>query len=559
MKIGLVGLNARYSHSNLAIKYLAEEVKDLVSCQLYDFTINDQKESIIHSLLAGGYDYLGFSTYIWNADLVKDLVRDLKTIVPDVKIILGGPEVSFESEDFLLESRADYLIVGEGEGPFRSMVQAFLQADDPVHESVLENKGGQVLGSKAYAISREIPVIYEDDRYIEENKYVYYEASRGCPYNCAFCLSSSIHGVRFKDIDLVKRELQTFLDARVGTVKFIDRSFNFNPKQMEILRYLHENDNGHTTFHLEIHPSLIDDGFADFIKGARSDLFQFEIGVQTTNERTAREIKRAGRLGEISTMCRKLIGSDAHIHMDLIAGLPYEDIGSFKKSFNDLYDLGPEKIQLGFLKLLKGSELRIRAEEYAYKYFEKAPYEVIANKWLSYEDIMVLKGIEDMVERYYNEAYFAKSLGHIVENYYQSAWDFFEDMAGYWREKQILYTSISRLDLFNILIDFLKEDWDKPYLYELIIFDYYMAGNKRSTKFALNDYHKKYDNQYILDLVKGNDAYIRSQGFDSKYLLKKSVVEIFKIDENFEMSEDDFYHVFIRQGNMIKNLVLKEV
>ncbi len=551
MKISLVGINARYTHSNLAIKYLYEEVKDITDCKIFDFTINDQKESIIYKLIDGKFDYICFSTYIWNSELVKELVRDLKTINENLKIILGGPEVSFESEEFLMESGADYLIVGEGEEVFRKLIESFINQDEKVIESVLINKDGKILGDNTYAVSEKIPCIYKDDTYIEKHKYVYYEASRGCPYNCTFCLSSCKKSIRFKDLDLVKKELKTFLEEKVDIVKFIDRSFNYNPNQKEIIRFLKNNDNGHTTFHLELHPSLIDDEFIEMIKSSRSDLFQFEIGLQTTNEDTAREIQRAGKFDDIKHVCKKLAQSKAHMHMDLIVGLPYEDKKSFKKSFNDLYTIRPEKIQMGFLKLLKGSKLRNYEDKYNYKYFYNAPYEVISNTWINYDEIIELKGIENIVDRYYNEGYFSQTINYIIDKYYPSPWDFFDAMAKYWKEKDILYTSLSRIDLYNILAEFVKQNWDKNYIYELLIFDYYNNGNNRSVKFILNDYHKKYDNKTLVDLIKKNDAYISSLNLDSNSLLKKSNVEIFNVDNSLRASEKSYYHFFVKEDRQI--------
>lgn len=551
MKISLVGINARYTHSNLAVKYLYEEVKDLAECEIFDFTINDQKEAIINKLVAGNFDYICFSTYIWNSEMVKELVGDLKTINNEIKIILGGPEVSFDSEKFLLDSGADYLIVGEGESVLKDLLENLIKGSSKELVSVLSNENGKISGDSTYAVAKNIPCIYMDNKYIEENKYVYYEASRGCPYNCAFCLSSCNQGLRFKDIDLVKMELKTFLEARVDIVKFIDRSFNYNPNQKEIVKFLKDNDNGHTTFHLELHPSLIDDEFIDMINSSRGDLFQFEIGLQTTNEETAREIQRAGKFDDIKDVCKKLVESKAHIHMDLIVGLPYEDVRSFKKSFNDLYSIRPEKIQMGFLKLLKGSKLRDNKDKYNYKFFRNAPYEVISNNWLTYSDIIQLKGIENIVDRYYNEGYFTQTVNYIIESHYPSPWEFFEDMAKYWIEKDILYMSLSRIDIYNILAEFIKKNWDEDYMYELLIFDYYKNGNNRSVKFILNDYHERYDNKSLVDLIKKNDAYITSLSLDPNSLLKKSNIEVFNIDDFLRTSEEYYYHFFVKEDGQI--------
>lgn len=559
MKIALVGINTKYTHSNLALKYLSEEVKDIHQCRVFDFTINDQKEALIHPLISGNYTHIGFSVYIWNVELVKELIIDIKEINPSIVIFLGGPEVSFESEEFLKESRADYLMVGEGETIFKDLVKHFLDKTPLKSPSILYMDQGQVRGSADYAISNIIPPIYKNPTYIEDNKYLYYEASRGCPYKCAFCLSAFYKATYFKDIATVKSELDLIIDKEVKIVKFIDRSFNYNPQFMEILNFIKDKDKGLTTFHFEIHPSLIDDKFIDLVKSSRPELFQFEIGLQTTNEKTAQEIYRAGNFKDIKNLCKSLNESQAHIHMDLIAGLPFEDLSSFKKSFNDLYSLSPEKIQLGFLKLLKGSRLRKLADEYDYKYFHKAPYEVISNKWMSYKDLIFLKAVEEMVERYYNEGYFKSTLTYLIQSYYKEPFDFYGDLASYWKDQGYLYTGKSRISLYNILNDFTKERWNEAYIKELIIYDYYKAGNNKSSAFDLTNYHKRYDKALVLDLIVSNSDRLLKMGIDPEKLLKTSVIEISPLDENMVLTEKDHYHVFTKTlGGKVKHTILKE-
>lgn len=557
MKIALVGINTKFTHSNLALKYLSEEVKDIHQCRIFDFTINDQKEALIHPLISGNYTHIGFSVYIWNVELVKELIIDIKTIDPSIVIFLGGPEVSFDSEEFLEESKADYLMVGEGESIFRDLLRHFLDNIPIQSPSILYMDQGQVTGSSEYAISNVIPPIYKDSTYIEDNKYLYYEASRGCPYKCAFCLSAFYKATYFKDIATVKKELDLIIDKEVKIVKFIDRSFNYNPQFMDILYFIKERDKGLTTFHFEIHPSLIEDSFINLVKSSRPDLFQFEIGLQTTNEETAKEISRAGKFKDIKNLCKQLNETQAHIHMDLIAGLPYEDLASFKKSFNELYSLKPEKIQLGFLKLLKGSRLRKFADKYDYKYFSKAPYEVISNRWISFKDLIFLKAVEEMVERYYNEGYFEETLAYLIKTYYNEPFDLYGDLASYWKEKGFLYTSKSRLSLYNILDEFTEDRWDDVYIKELIIYDYYKAGNNRSSAFKLTNYHKRYNKALVLDLIISNRNRFIDKDIDPEKVLKTSVIETSHLDENMDLTQKDHYHVFTKTlGGKVKHTIL---
>lgn len=568
-KIALVGLNARYSHSNLAIKYLKESVKDIKSVDIHDFTINDEFEKIIRILLKKEYTHIGFSVYIWNKIEIFKLIKMLKTINPDIKIIVGGPEVSYDG-NILMETNAniDYVLSGEGEDSFRHLVSSLEKNENPNHKSILYRDGKDIIGGTALDIIPnvdDLPILYPDGEYLDENKYVYYEASRGCPFRCAFCLSSTTKGVRFKSIDIVLKELDTLLKNKVKLVKFIDRSFNSNPKQMEIINYLIDNDNGLTTFHMELHPSLIKKEFIDLIKLARKDLFQFEVGLQTTNIDTAKEIERVGTYDEINNICSDLIKVGAHIHIDLIAGLPYEDMESFSKSFNDLYKIKPDKIQLGFLKLLKGSKLRIDAEKYNYNFFEDAPYEFISNSWISYREVLRLKAIEDVVERYYNEGFFEKSTEYLIRSNYSSPWEFYRSFSLYWDNNEYMYKNISRVELYNILYDYCmqRHSKDLDIIAELLIYDYYKSGNRKSSKFVLSNFHKNIDKEIIQDLLRENGDLIESRtGIKVTEVLKHSFIEKFNINPKLGVktiwneTEENVYIIFINSQKMVEDIIL---
>lgn len=551
ISIGLCGLNCRYSHDNLAIKYLKEACSDMASIDILDFTINEQKEDILRKLVRGGYTHIGFSVYIWNREMVGELIRDLKEIDPSYIIFAGGPEVSFDTAEFMDWVPVDYVMVGEGEVNFPSLIRHFYgeELTDPsiMIRSQDGYKGGHVFAQLEDL--KDLPILYENNNYIAENKYVYYEASRGCPYNCEFCLSAHMAGVRFRDIETVLSELQIMLDERVNLVKFIDRSFNFNPDQDRILSYLINNDNGHTTFHLELHPSLIREETMEILKKAREDLFQFELGLQTTNEKTAKAIKRVGSFEEISVKSSELIASGAHIHMDLIAGLPYEDYDSFKQSFNDLHSIRPDKIQLGFLKLLRGSPLRAKVDEYCYRFSEYAPYEVISNRWLSYKEVLDIKNVEQMVESYYTVDKFSLSNRYLL-NKFESPWDYYQTLGNYWEEMGYIYDRISNIDLYNILHNF-AEMMGYDEISEKIIFDFYADGNRRTSVFNLRNYNPKADNELIRKLLVEEEDVFLELGVDPKNALRDSVVEVFH--RNLKNKEKGiYYYFFINTGGEVK-------
>lgn len=405
MKLLLTSLNSRYTHQNLAIHYFYNILKEKYDVSLEEYTINDRIENIAYKIYRGGYDLVLFSIYIWNINMSLDLISYLKEI-SNVKIVAGGPEVSFDYEEIFKKSDIDFLIIGEGEEVIESLLDK-IQSNSIINlHGVLYKKDGEVQGNSRYNIvqnTNNIPCIYLRKENINKNKYLYYEVSRGCPYNCKFCLSSTNKGVRVRDKDIVFKELKNILDSKVSIVKFVDRSFNFIPYHYDLIKFLIDNDNNITKFHLEIHPSLISDEFIGLFKKARSSQFQFEIGLQTTNLQTEKEINRVGSFDDIKEGVLKLKETGIHIHMDLIFGLPYETYEIFKKSFNDLYSLKIDKIQLGFLKLLKGSRLREDYKIYNYRFLQDPPYEVISNMWVSIDDVFKMKVIEDVVEKFYNE------------------------------------------------------------------------------------------------------------------------------------------------------------
>lgn len=457
MKVLLVAINSKYIHTNLAVRYLRQYSSQHDEISIAEYTINQRVDEIAADIYRQKADIIGLSTYIWNVQQVLDTAEILKAVNPDVRIILGGPEVSFDPIEILKGHEfIEAVVYGEGEETFKE---------------ILEGKDYKDIAGLAFRsdgtikINPSRPVIDEMERipfpYTEEddlrNKIAYYEASRGCPFNCSFCLSSTIKGVRFLPLERVYRDLSFLMNTGAKQIKFVDRTFNANKEfAKSIMKFIEYSGTEMTGFHAEITAHLVDDEQLQFLKGLKKDLFQFEIGVQSTNTQTIDSIDRTTDFEKLKRVA-SIIGSykNIHQHLDLIAGLPYEDYNSFGNSFNDLYEIQPEKIQLGFLKLLKGSRLRNEAEKYGIRFIDKAPYEVIETKWLSYDDLLKLKDIEELVERYYNEKMFQTTLNCLIPDSFGSAFEFFEDFSNYWRVNNLFAEAHGKDALYSILQDYM--------------------------------------------------------------------------------------------------------
>lgn len=466
-KVILAALNAKYIHSNLALRYLSrfQNNNQKHHVETMEFTINQRLDFIAEELFRKQPDVVLFSCYIWNVEMLRQLCPILKKIMPDCVIGFGGPEVSYESETFLRENPAvDFVMRGEGELVFTKYLE-HLDAGNPATlgeiESLTYRQGDEIFSTPqmhpmdlAY-----LPFPYEDDFSDVQNQIIYYESSRGCPYHCGYCLSSVENGVRFVPLDKVLPDLQKFLDKNVPQVKFIDRTFNCKKSHaMAIWKYLHEHDNGVTNFHFEITADLIDQETIDFLKTVRKGLFQFEIGVQSTNPQTIRAINRNVDFAALSEIVQQIKdGGNIHQHLDLIAGLPYEDYDSFGCSFNDVYALHPEQLQLGFLKVLKGSMLHQKQKEFEIVYHDAAPYEVLTTHELPYADTLRLKYVEEMVETYYNSGRFLHTLAYLVP-LYESPFAFFEALSQFWVGENYHYLGLSKMGLFDVLWRFVEQN-----------------------------------------------------------------------------------------------------
>ncbi len=450
MKALFVAVNAKYVHTNIAVRYLTRSCETKgIDCGFCEFTINEPRDGIIEKLYMSDCDVYGFSCYIWNVGRVLELCQNLKQLKPKCTIILGGPEVSFDAEKLLLENEfIDFVVCGEGE-----LVIPELLRNIPDERKIIHGRKSETM--------EELPFPYTDEdleEIVKGEKLVYYETSRGCPFSCAYCLSSVDQGVRFLNLDRVKAELKKFVDAGVMTVKFVDRTFNADRcRALEIWKYCLELG-GETCFHFEIGADLIDKDAIEVLKAAPRGKFQFEIGVQSTNGQTISEISRTMNLDVLERNVKEL-REKTHVmlHLDLIAGLPYEDFDTFKKSFNQVYNMNPHVLQLGFLKLLKGSALRKNSEEYGILYNCFAPYEVFSTRWLSYEDVIKLKGVEDVLERYFNSGRFYETLDKVM-GFFETPFDFYYRLSQFWANRGLIGQGVKRITLYQLLYEFLKEE-----------------------------------------------------------------------------------------------------
>ncbi|WP_394866767.1 B12-binding domain-containing radical SAM protein [Paraclostridium bifermentans] len=489
MKILLTTLNSKFIHTNLAIRYLNQMVKDIedIDVDIREYTINNELDFILKDIYANNYDVILFSTYIWNVNDIVKICNNLKKVNKNVKIALGGPEVTYDSEESMKKyDFVDYILYGEGELVFRDFVKS-LKGDIDIKDvnGIVYRNNGDIVKNKPMKDIENLDIIpspYVDLNKAEyENRIVYYETSRGCPFNCQYCLSSTLQGLRYFSIDRVKSDLKALIDARVSQIKFIDRTFNANKKfAMEIMQFLMENDNDYTTYHFEVTAHLLTEDMLEFLKECNEGLFQFEIGVQTTNEKVLEAVGRRDDFSKLSYVVQKIASyRNIHQHLDLIAGLPYEDYNSFENSFNDVFNLGIEHLQLGFLKMIKGTGIRNNADEHEFRYKDYPPYEVLYNKYITYNEILKLKDIEEILERYFNSKNFVLSMRYIIHNYYkESPFKFFEDFATYFDKNGYFNMSQGKNQLYKILLDFYTEKINKniELFTEIIKYDYISLG-----------------------------------------------------------------------------------
>ena len=525
------------------MRYLKAFTKDLdFQGDIKEFSINDRVENILEGIIEEKPDVVAFSCYIWNMEFVNRLAELIKLVDPNIEILYGGPEVSYEGKEFLENHEGEYVIVGEGEKTFREFV-LYKLGEGKIEDikglnykrdgKVFENPKRPEMDMNELVF----PYTYEEDI---NNKIVYYEASRGCPFKCKYCLSSVMHGVRFLDVERVKKELKYFMERGLKLVKFVDRTFNCNREYtVELLKYLSEQDT-ETRFHFEVAADLLTEEQIEILNNAPKGRFQLEVGVQTTNNEVLHNINRYITYENIKEKVLKVAaGKNVMQHLDLIAGLPGEDLESFKKSFNDVHAIRPDEIQLGFLKLLKGSSMREEAEKWGIVYSPYAPYEIIRSKDISYEELLLLKKVEAMVDKYYNSCKFNNVIKFFL-NIYDKPFDFYYDLAMFFEEKGNFKRSIGNVEYYKILLDFYLEKIggeDDGLFKEVLKFDYLCFNKKRWLPDFLVRTITKEDEQNIKD------------SFDRQMPFKKAHIEKFEIDiinyiKNGEINFEPKYLIF---------------
>ena len=489
MKILLVACNAKYIHSNLAVYDLQAYASDYADhIVLKEYTINQQKDDIMRDIYLEHPDVVCVSCYIWNLSFVKELMADLIKILPGADFWAGGPEVSYDAEKFLTEnSEFKGVMVGEGEETFKELARYYVEKnpqDLKDMTGICYRDGDQIIhnGWRQIMDLSSIPFIYKDLSEFK-NRIIYYESSRGCPFSCSYCLSSIDKKLRFRDTETVKKELQFFIDNKVPQVKFVDRTFNCkHDHAMAIWKYINEHDNGVTNFHFEISADLLREEELQEMSTMRPGLIQLEIGVQSTNSDTIKAIHRTMDFEKLKGIVDRIHSfGNIHQHLDLIAGLPYEDYDSFRHSFNDVYALKPQQLQLGFLKVLKGSHMMEMCREYGIVYKTQEPYEVLSTKWLDYDHVLKLKTVENMVEVYYNSGQFQNTLEYL-ENFFQDAFSIYERLGSFYMEKGYGDVSHTRMRRYEILLEFLEDvpEISMDQVKDQMVYDLYLRENLKS-------------------------------------------------------------------------------
>ena len=489
MKILLAACNAKYIHSNLAVYDLQAYASDYADhIVLKEYTINQQKDDIMRDIYLEHPDVVCVSCYIWNLSFVKELMADLIKILPGADFWAGGPEVSYDAEKFLTEnSEFKGVMVGEGEETFKELAGYYVEKnpqDLKDMTGICYRDGDQIIhnGWRQIMNLSSIPFIYKDLSEFK-NRIIYYESSRGCPFSCSYCLSSIDKKLRFRDTETVKKELQFFIDNKVPQVKFVDRTFNCkHDHAMAIWKYINEHDNGVTNFHFEISADLLREEELQEMSTMRPGLIQLEIGVQSTNPDTIKAIHRTMDFEKLKGIVDRIHSfGNIHQHLDLIAGLPYEDYDSFRHSFNDVYALKPQQLQLGFLKVLKGSHMMEMCREYGIVYKTQEPYEVLSTKWLDYDHVLKLKTVENMVEVYYNSGQFQNTLEYL-EKFFPDAFSIYERLGSFYMEKGYGDVSHTRMRRYEILLEFLEDvpEISMDQVKDQMVYDLYLRENLKS-------------------------------------------------------------------------------
>ena len=569
----LAAINAKYIHSNLAVyslkAYADERLADAcgggapagVEIEIGEYTINQQPEVVMEDIYRRKPDLLCFSCYIWNIQMIRMLLPEIRKVLPETEIWLGGPEVSYDSVRMLTQfPQVKGIMKGEGEETFaalaaRAAASARGETADltGIEGITCRNSRGEVEDHpwREPMDMDKIPFVYQDMTDFR-NKIVYYESSRGCPFSCSYCLSSLDKRLRLRSLDLVKKEIRFFLDAKTEQVKFVDRTFNCrHDHALEIWKYIHEHDNGITNFHFEVSADLLNEEELSLIRSMRPGLIQLEIGVQSVNPDTIREIRRTMDLERLEQAVQKVReGRNVHQHLDLIAGLPWEDLDSFGRSFDKVYALHPDQLQLGFLKVLKGSYMEEMKEVYGLLSRDTPPYEVLSTRWLSYGDILTLKGVEDMTEIYYNSGQFKAALA-LLEKREDSAFVLYRKLADFYRGHGMGQVQHARAARYRILLEFVREMYpkDEEEIRERLIYDYYIRENAKSrpdfageslvdSQWARGFYEEEAREHRYLEGYEGADKNQLRRMTDLEYFQRKDVYVLFDYKNRDPITND---------------------
>ncbi|BBI32118.1 B12-binding domain-containing radical SAM protein [Cohnella abietis] len=543
MNVVIATLNAKYIHTSLALRYLKSFSQGEFEIEIAEYTIKDPAMSIAADLFSKKPDVIGFSCYIWNIEETIVIVDMLRKVMPDVKIMLGGPEVSYDTEHWMNRlTSVDFIVMGEGEETFRDLLRQ-VSGEQKYHFvfGMAYRKDGKVIITPPRP-KLDLNVIpsphrFEEDTIPMRNRVVYFETSRGCPFSCQFCLSSIEVGVRYFDIEWVKSEITYLIDNGAKLIKFVDRTFNIKRDYaMEVFQFLIDNHRG-CVFQFEITADIMRPEVLDFLaENAPPGVFRFEIGVQSTNDPTNLAVQRRQNFTKLSRTVMKVKESGKiDQHLDLIAGLPHEDYDTFRKTFNDVFALRPEELQLGFLKMLRGTGLRIDAAKFGYVYSERAPYEMLGNDLMPFGDIVRIKRVEDVLEKFWNAHRMDRTMEYLIEKAYPSPFDFFQAFGDYWEARGWSRIGHQLEDLFTRLWSFLEEDaqpeLERDVAFGLLRIDYYLQHKYKPRKLWWEDRLEK--KEWTAALRYAADKL----GMDERELQKKGTIDRLPFDYGVWLEE----------------------
>lgn len=535
MKVLLTAINAKYIHSNLAVYSLrAYAGKYAQQTEIAEYTINQPMDDILSDIYRKRPDVLCLSCYLWNILYVEQLITEISKVLPGTQIWLGGPEVSYNAVSVMEQyPQVTGVMCGEGEETFLELMEYWNQEreNQDTIKGIVYRENGTCRQNPPRPVMdlSKVPFVYD---HIEDfqNKIIYYESSRGCPFSCSYCLSSIDKCLRFRNLELVKKELQFFIDHEVPQVKFVDRTFNCkHSHSMTIWTYLKEHDRGKTNFHFEVAADLLNEEELELIASMRPGLIQLEIGIQSTNPETITEIRRKMNFEEVKRIVKRIQKTgNVHQHLDLIAGLPYENYERFAQSFRDVYALHPEQLQLGFLKVLKGSYMHEKTRDYELLYQDRPPFEVLSTRWLSYDDVIRLKGVEEMVEVYYNSGQFVNTL-RLLEEEFTDTFVLYENLSRYYEENGLHMMNHSRITRYEVLFAFIKEHVEKDVenYRQMLILDLYLRENvKKRPEFAGEINIEKREAAAFYEKEEEEHYYLKGyERFDKRQLRKMTHLE----------------------------------